>query len=125
MCGAKARTNFQFNPNDSQSSSKLLSAALIAKLHKCHLASLQIAKKHIHKHPGFDPSYAPYGGSPTSIVGTTTDGWPQDETWVYSDEGQTEANNNIHQQCLQPLEDDHIEQMIQELLDLGSFEIIT
>ncbi|XP_038899890.1 ethylene-responsive transcription factor ERF003-like [Benincasa hispida] len=130
MCGPNARTNFQYNPNDqhsSSSSSNLLSAALIAKLHKCHLASLQIAKKHIHKqHPaGFQPP-------PPSIAGPTTGRrWTPEETWVYSDEGQMEMNdnnnnNNIHhQQCLQPLEDDHIEQMIQELLHLGSFEIIT
>lgn len=130
MCGPKARTNFQLNLNDQpsfSSSSNLLSPALIAKLHKCHLASLQIAKKHIHKqHPGFDPN----GGPPPSISRTTTGQWPPEETWVYSDEAQMEINNNndnnIHrQQCLQPLEDDHIEQMIQELLDLGPFEIIT
>lgn len=136
MCGRKARTNFQFNPNDQQSSSsssssKLLSAALIAKLHKCHLASLQIAKKHVQKqHLGFDPNYAAYGGPPPSIAGTSSGGWLPEETWVYSDEAQMESNNinnnNIHhQQCLQPLEDDHIEQMIQELLHLGSFEIVT
>ncbi|KAA0062846.1 ethylene-responsive transcription factor ERF003-like protein [Cucumis melo var. makuwa] len=145
MCGPKARTNFPYNPNDQQSSSsfssssssKLLSAALIEKLHKCHLASLQIAKQHVHKqHPGFEPSYLAYGGSPPpSITGATTSRWTSDETWVYSDKGQLEMNNNNnnnnnnnihHQQCqLEPLEDDHIEQMIQELLDLGSFEIIT
>ncbi|GAY31840.1 hypothetical protein CUMW_280700 [Citrus unshiu] len=46
MCGPKARTNFPYNPNESQSSSsKLLSATLAAKLHKCHMASLQATKK--------------------------------------------------------------------------------
>ncbi|CAK9310363.1 unnamed protein product [Citrullus colocynthis] len=140
MCGPKARTNFQYNPNDQQlssssssSPSKLLPAALIAKLHKCHLASLQIAKKHVHRqHPGFEPNYTAYGGSPPpSIAGTTSGPWTPEDTWVYSDEGQMEMNNNSnnnnihHQQCLQPLEDDHIEQMIQELLHLGPFEIIT
>ncbi|KGN45227.1 ethylene-responsive transcription factor ERF003 [Cucumis sativus] len=143
MCGPKARTNFPYNPNDQQSSSsfssssKLLSAALIEKLHKCHLASLQIAKQHVHKqHAGFEPSYLAYSGSPPPIItGATTSQWASDETWVYSNKGdQMEMNNNNnnynnnihHQQCqLEPLEDDHIEQMIQELLDLGSFEIIT
>ncbi|XP_022991609.1 ethylene-responsive transcription factor ERF003-like [Cucurbita maxima] len=128
MCGPKARTNFQFNPNDQQSSSssssssKLLSAALMAKLHKCHLASLQIAKKHAaHKqHPGFESNYAVYGVPPPSISQTTTNRWRQEETQI-----ETNNNNIHHQQCLQPLEDDDIEQMIQELLDLGSFEIIT
>ncbi|XP_023547696.1 ethylene-responsive transcription factor ERF003-like [Cucurbita pepo subsp. pepo] len=130
MCGPKARTNFQFNPNDQQSSSssssssKLLSAALMAKLHKCHLASLQIAKKHAaHKqHPGFEPNYTVYGVPPPSISQTTTDRWRQEETQI---ETNNDNNNIHHQQCLQPLEDDDIEQMIQELLDLGSFEIIT
>ncbi|GKB74995.1 ethylene-responsive transcription factor ERF003-like protein, partial [Tanacetum coccineum] len=45
MCGPRARTNFPYNPNMSQSSSsKLLSATLTAKLHRCYMASLQMSK---------------------------------------------------------------------------------
>ncbi|KAG2238735.1 hypothetical protein Bca52824_092037 [Brassica carinata] len=45
MC-VRARTNFPYNPNAvPSSSSKLLSATLTAKLHKCYMASLQLTKQ--------------------------------------------------------------------------------
>ncbi|GJR61180.1 ethylene-responsive transcription factor ERF003-like protein [Tanacetum coccineum] len=48
MCGARARTNFPYDAQGSQSaSSKLLSATLRAKLHKCHMTSLEVAKKRV------------------------------------------------------------------------------
>ena len=50
MCGTRARTNFPYNPNASQSSSsKLLSATLTAKLHRCYMASLQMTRPSIHR----------------------------------------------------------------------------
>ena len=50
MCGTRARTNFPYNPNASQSSSsKLLSATLTAKLHRCYMASLQMTRPSIYK----------------------------------------------------------------------------
>ncbi|KAL6497101.1 hypothetical protein OROGR_029030 [Orobanche gracilis] len=46
ICGPTARTNFTYDADEAQSpSSKILSAALMAKLQKCHVASLKMAKK--------------------------------------------------------------------------------
>ncbi|OVA01357.1 AP2/ERF domain [Macleaya cordata] len=46
MCGTRARTNFPYNPNapHHSSSTNLLSATLTEKLHRCHLASLQMTR---------------------------------------------------------------------------------
>ncbi|KAK7381534.1 hypothetical protein VNO80_00079 [Phaseolus coccineus] len=136
MCGPKARTNFPYNPNEPHSSSsKLLSATLTAKLHKCHMASLslQMAKQ---KPPQNNKEPQPSQGSnPFSsaniIAGSSADTgfrWPENRheelrwlegNWV-SVGGQVEVS---HQQFQPVLEDDHIEQMIQELLDYGSIEL--
>ncbi|XP_030476695.1 ethylene-responsive transcription factor ERF003-like [Syzygium oleosum] len=132
MCGPKARTNFPYNPNEPQtSSSKLLSATLAAKLHKCHLASLQLAKKSVKKeikdsHPG----HFRWEGDRTSSERNgdqRAGGWSEERPTVVqwhemnwdSDEGQ--GDNSVQQ--FRPLEDDHIEQMIEELLDYGSIEL--
>ncbi|KAF5453273.1 hypothetical protein F2P56_028188 [Juglans regia] len=109
MCGPKARTNFSYNPNESQSnSSKLLSETLTAKLNKCHLASLQMAKNSAenepqapHEHTHFSPS--------NGIAGKS------------GEKGQVESSD--HHQQFKTLEDDHIEQMIEELLYYGSIEL--
>ncbi|KAF3955944.1 hypothetical protein ACB098_05G076400 [Castanea mollissima] len=101
ICGPKARTNFPYNPNAPLN--KLLSATLTAKLHKCHFASLQMAKKPVQKEPQFTVSSHQSSGQ-TGFV-----------------EGQVESSTN-NQQFL-PLEDDHIEQMIEELLYYGSIEV--
>ncbi|XP_061375405.1 ethylene-responsive transcription factor ERF003-like [Gastrolobium bilobum] len=135
MCGPKTRTNFPYNPNESQSSSsKLLSATLTAKLHKCHMASLslQMTKQ---KSPQEVPQGA-HGSNPfasgNAIAETSSNTgfrWPEErhdelqwleESWV-GEEGQLVE---VTEQQFQPvLEDDHIEQMIQELLDYGSIEL--
>ncbi|XP_065868274.1 ethylene-responsive transcription factor ERF003-like [Euphorbia lathyris] len=116
MCGPKARTNFPYNPNESQSSSsKLLSATLAAKLHKCQLASLQqVTKKnnnatqkshhHDHDHDHDQPQFDPFGSCST---------WPEETNW---------EGGNSQQQQSNELEDHHIQQMIEELLDYGSME---
>ncbi|CAL0325927.1 unnamed protein product [Lupinus luteus] len=136
MCGPKARTNFPQNPNNgssqsssssSSSSSKLLSATLTAKLHKCHMASLslQMAKQ---KQPQKEPQKASALFNPSNnnnaIVGTSGESgfrWVEGNNinWV-GVEGQVEVSQQQFQQVLQ---DDHIEQMIQELLDYGSIEL--
>ena len=139
MCGLKARTNFPYNPSEPHSSSsKLLSATLTAKLHKCHMASLslQMSKqnKPTHKEPqpqGVQSHRSSPFVSGNAIAGTSSDTgfrWPEkghDElqwlqgNWV-GEEGQVE----VAEQEFQPvLRDDHIEQMIQELLDYGSIEL--
>ncbi|KAF8041772.1 hypothetical protein BT93_A0390 [Corymbia citriodora subsp. variegata] len=132
MCGPKARTNFPYNPHEPQtSSSKLLSATLAAKLHKCHLASLQVAKKSSKKeiedsHPGHfrregDRTSSERNGD--QRAGGRSEERPTVVQWHEmnwdSDEGQ--GDNSVQQ--FRPLEDDHIEQMIEELLDYGSIEL--
>lgn len=131
MCGPKARTNFQYSPNEPQSSSsKLLSATLTAKLHKCHMASLslQMAKQ---KPPpqkeevlqeAQKPNH-PFGcPSNPDIAGTSSEAgfrWPETRhgEWL-------EGNWVGEKSHAQPvLDDDHIEQMIQELLHCGSIEL--
>ncbi|KAK6120504.1 hypothetical protein DH2020_026672 [Rehmannia glutinosa] len=114
MCGPRARTNFTYNANEPQSSSaKLLSATLMAKLQKCHMASLKMAKKPVlinklHNEPeklapGFDRKNIDQKGGNNYVgcVGPAENG----------------------QQFNKSLEDDHIEQMIQELLDYSSVEL--
>ena len=113
MCGQKARTNFPFNPNDPQSSSsKLLSATLEAKLHKCHMAALQVAKKNAAKEP-----YATQCNPLAPSCGIIRSDGEMDcqRKPEYKWEGE-ESQVGSEQQFI-PLEDDHIDQMIEELLD--------
>nr|APQ47418.1 AP2/ERF domain-containing transcription factor [Vernicia fordii] len=122
MCGPKARTNFPYNPNESQSSSsKLLSATLAAKLHKCHMASLQVTKnKNVTKQTIHRTHCDPFGTS-NDIAGKSVETdctWPEGK-WV-SEESQ--IGNSQEGQVNEELEDHHIEQMIEELLDYGSME---
>ena len=97
MCGPRAKTNFPYNPNAPPSTAaKLLSANLTAKLHKCYMASLQISKQ--------------------SAAETQK---------VMNSRGGEAAAGAVAAppQKLEALEDDHIEQMIEELLDYGSIEL--
>lgn len=134
MCGPKARTNFPYNPNGPQSSSsKLLSATLTAKLNKCHMASLSLQMSKQQQQPQREPNHVsstqmsnsiinPFVVSNNDIVGTSGENgfrWLDEVNWV-GFEGQVEVS---HQQFQPVLEDDHIEQMIQELLDYGSIEL--
>ncbi|KAJ1413138.1 DNA-binding domain superfamily [Sesbania bispinosa] len=135
MCGTRARTNFPYNPNASQSSSsKLLSATLTAKLHRCYMASLQMTRQTQSLLP--EPQRATV--SP-NVISTTnipmksgeTDAMmlPQKRQQV-KEEQESEGNwvfkkvkvESSHQQFM-PLEEDHIEQMIEELLHYGSIEL--
>lgn len=103
MCGSRARTNFPYNPNEPQtSSSNLLSATLMAKLQKCHMESLKMAKKM--------PIREPNAAEQSSCSNR--------EDCIYGENVQTGSG-----QELKALEDDHIEQMIEELLDYGSLEL--
>ncbi|KAI3455259.1 hypothetical protein Pfo_011922 [Paulownia fortunei] len=114
MCGPRARTNFTYNANEPQSSSaKLLSATLMAKLQKCHMTSLKMAKKPVlnklnepEQAPGFDRGNAI--DRKNGQMGANK----------YASESPTENG-----QQFKSLEDDHIEQMIQELLDYSSIEL--
>ncbi|PSS17740.1 Ethylene-responsive transcription factor [Actinidia chinensis var. chinensis] len=102
MCGPRARTNFPYNPNAPPSAAaKLLSANLTAKLHKCYMASLQISKQ----------SAVETQRVMNSRGGEIGGGWSPEKKAVAAP------------QKLEALEDDHIEQMIEELLDYGSIEL--
>ncbi|KAJ6732259.1 SHN SHINE DNA BINDING / TRANSCRIPTION FACTOR [Salix purpurea] len=134
MCGPRARTNFPYNPNASQSaSSKLLSATLTAKLHRCYMASLQVTKQ-----TSIQEQKKQKQKAPTSLANIPTNGivikseeldalfseksplqvQEAEGNWVYK---KVQVDNN--QQLIKPLEDHHIEQMIEELLDYGSIEL--
>ncbi|KAK2432391.1 ethylene-responsive transcription factor WIN1 [Trifolium repens] len=139
MCGPKARTNFPYNPNGPQSSSsKLLSATLTAKLNKCHMASLSLQMSKQQSPPQKEPQHIvstqSFNSSITNntfvygndIGGTSGETslirWLDDGNSFVGFEGQQVEVSN--QQFQPVLEDDHIEQMIQELLDSGcSIEI--
>ncbi|KMT19017.1 hypothetical protein BVRB_2g031130 [Beta vulgaris subsp. vulgaris] len=134
MCGPRARTNFPYNPNAPQTpSSKLLSATLTAKLHRCYMASLQVTKNSPNQaqQKGPSPQFSGSGNgigpkfretSPWSPEYGPTNGlvFPSPEpNWTMKIE-----NAQLEPQMqYTPLEEDHIEQMIQELLDYGSIEI--
>ncbi|KAK9098392.1 hypothetical protein Syun_025437 [Stephania yunnanensis] len=128
MCGPRARTNFPYNPNVPQtSSSKLLSATLTAKLHRCYLASLQMtrpAAKEAQRSP------TPSGGSPGGgIAGNSAElgsEWLSEGKMAATAGAQMPESNWVVKkvqmesaQQFKPLEDDHIEQMIEELLNSG------
>lgn len=116
MCGARARTNFAYNASESQSStSKLLSATLRAKLQKCHMASLQMTRKSAGRDTNQEAQ------SPVSDAGGEGIIVPRDrDNTVGCSNG--DKGENV-QQFTSLEDDDHIEQMIQELLHYGSVEL--
>ncbi|OWM86757.1 ethylene-responsive transcription factor ERF003-like [Punica granatum] len=137
MCGPRARTNFPYNPNATHSStSKLLSATLTAKLHRCYMASLQLTKS---SSPQVEPQKpaASHVSSVSSNLATPVkfedekvkflpDQRRQMVPFVQEIKAEEEVTGyQYHQQqfSFKPLEDDHIEQMIEELLDYGSIEL--
>ncbi|KAK1549517.1 hypothetical protein Q3G72_003281 [Acer saccharum] len=162
MCGPRARTNFPYNPNASQSSSsKLLSATLTAKLHRCYMASLQMTKSSNHHHheqqqQQQQPHHHQKNLSSQQVMTSTAaaangitlrtsemsggggGGGGVAATRLLETKPAVSLQQNINYiepnwvvkkvqvesfQEFKPLEDDHIEQMIQELLDYGSMEL--
>ncbi|CAN4097903.1 unnamed protein product [Withania somnifera] len=132
MCGPRARTNFTYNPNMPQtSSSKILSATLTAKLHKCYMASLQMTKtssqeQKISKGTPIQQSVYAYEVKQQmmlvpnpSVLSTRHEEAPTNLGVIRKVEDHVEDIP----QFVKPLEDDHIEQMIEELLDYGSIEL--
>ncbi|XP_010929116.1 ethylene-responsive transcription factor ERF003 [Elaeis guineensis] len=122
MCGPRARTNFPFNPNASPSSnSKFLSAALTAKLHHFNLVSLQATQPTAKDAPRRSPlsvsSRATNNRKSDSIDKHTT------KNPVVAMEEQMETKrvvkeeNDSREMQFTDLEEHHIEQMIEELLD--------
>ncbi|KAH0658862.1 hypothetical protein AABB24_011034 [Solanum stoloniferum] len=136
MCGPRARTNFPYNPNMPQtSSSKLLSTTLTAKLHKCYMASLQMTKT--------SPQEQKRAKNATNVQESVINSYkmkqqmlvpmPSVQLTHHHEEAKTVNLGVIRKvedqvlegipQFVKPLEDDHIEQMIEELLDYGSIEL--
>jgi hypothetical protein len=130
MCGPRARTNFPFNPNASQSSSsKLLSATLTAKLHKCYMASLQMNKPLAPEPQKQPPPHViaaniGFAGKTIEMGMRLPENNPVGElelepnNWVLK-----KVKVETSQQQFKSLEDAQIEQMIEELLDYGSIEL--
>ncbi|MCL7048852.1 hypothetical protein MKW94_007747 [Papaver nudicaule] len=119
MCGNRARTNFPYNPNSASfhSSSSLLSQTLTEKLHRCHLASLQI----MNNRPVF-MNYPTQESEPHNVAGKSdrmvkkrnaaAQQTVGSSSWVMKE---VEMEQNFQE--LRQLEEDDIEEMIEELLD--------
>ncbi|GMH10868.1 hypothetical protein Nepgr_012709 [Nepenthes gracilis] len=119
MCGTSARTNFPYNPNAPQSSSsKIFTATLTAKLHRCYMASLHMSENASVQVSRKVPVQSPIpAGDRITEVAT----WSTECQLVAPPP--PEVNLVAQQQQYKRLEDDHIEQMIEELLDYGSVEL--
>ncbi|XP_062089947.1 ethylene-responsive transcription factor ERF003-like [Humulus lupulus] len=132
MCGTKARTNFPYNPNEppSNSTNKLLSDTLRAKLQKCNVASLQMTKQPLFKETRVAQSTFTASAVTNSvgIAGNSGGAWC-DGNWVGAQMGTCSSSSSSSDsssdqvQFIKPLEDDHIQQMIEELLDYGYMEL--
>ncbi|CAL5204974.1 unnamed protein product [Lathyrus oleraceus] len=132
MCGTRARTNFPYNPNVSQSSSsKLLSATLTAKLHRCYIASLQITRPVSHQQQPQRESAESLTISTNNVPVKNSEESDTHTTMRHDEEEKNSEGNWVFkkvkvensQQFFKPLEEDHIEQMIEELLHYGSIEL--
>ncbi|KAH0762866.1 hypothetical protein KY290_018939 [Solanum tuberosum] len=100
MCGPTARTNFPYNATES---TRFLSSALIAKLQKCYMTSLTAMSKRTGK--------------------TKLEDKKEKEISTNRGDGEERQSESASQQYMKSLEDEHIEQMIEELLDYGSIEM--
>uniref|UniRef100_A0A1J3D9Y3 AP2/ERF domain-containing protein n=1 Tax=Noccaea caerulescens TaxID=107243 RepID=A0A1J3D9Y3_NOCCA len=136
MCGPRARTNFPYNPNAiPSSSSKLLSATLTAKLHKCYMASLQLTKQTQNQtqtqtqaqtqthNARLRPLSLPETDGVINVTGDGNQYNRGEVTETTMTEIKWEDGNANLQESFRPLEEDHIEQMIEELLHYGSIEL--
>ncbi|CAL1388002.1 unnamed protein product [Linum trigynum] len=123
MCGPRTRTNFPYNPNVPQSaSSKLLSANLTAKLHRCYMASLQMTKQASlqQQQQASKPPAATYANARVKTE-ELEQAQETESNWVGVNCKNVQVESN--QQLFKPLEDHQIEQMIEELLHYGSIEL--
>ncbi|KAH0666557.1 hypothetical protein KY285_027763 [Solanum tuberosum] len=123
MCGPRARTNFAFNDSDSHSSTptKYLSAALIAKLQRCQMKSLNM----VNNRPGTmkledenNQLSSCHQLGNRGDHGIARRNVQMSVEMPVSYESQAEST-----QQFKSLEDHQIEQMIEELLDYGSIEL--
>ncbi|KAE8682560.1 ERF003 protein [Hibiscus syriacus] len=129
ICGPRPRTNFPYNPNSPQSSSsKLLSATLRAKLHKCYMASLQMTKRQsLQKQKNEPPTPDIISNNGLSCRdGGTGVRLLEKRPLPVQDTKNNWVVKNAQVERTQPfksLEEYHIEQMIEKLFDYGSIEL--
>ncbi|XP_027126712.1 ethylene-responsive transcription factor ERF003-like [Coffea arabica] len=123
MCGPRARTNFAYNDNDPDSSStKFLSATLIAKLQRCHMTSLKMVNKRpVLAQENQEQQCGSRGNRVLDGIGQR-DGEMQFVVPLNQDRCESQGER-LSGQEFKSLEDDHIEQMIQELLDYSPVEL--
>ncbi|XP_047078312.1 ethylene-responsive transcription factor ERF003-like [Lolium rigidum] len=103
MCGPRARTNFPPNAVAAAASSSFLSAALVTKLHRFNLASVQAAQRQ-------REAAAAAAASAAAAAAIMPLGSVTGDTGSSSSSG-AEGWGGRH------LEEQHVEQMIEELLD--------
>ncbi|KAI3846167.1 hypothetical protein MKX03_022063 [Papaver bracteatum] len=129
MCGIRARTNFPYHPDSSSSysASNLLSPALTEKLHRCHLASLQImnnrpavlmkcpTQKSDPRNAGKSDKVAGIWSSSSSTLCSLKKRDMENTMAVQQTVGSSTSCLNIQE--FKQLEEDDIEEMIEELLD--------
>ncbi|KAK4786126.1 hypothetical protein SAY86_002815 [Trapa natans] len=134
MCGPQARTNFPYSPTTNRSpTSKLLSATLTAKLHRCYMASLQLTKSSSGQQGAASPAPSSSGSRGAQLIFKSEPSEPlpdqrrQAVPFIHEVKTEDDAHYQYSDQQFnfnfERLEDDHIEQMIQELLDYGSIEL--
>ncbi|KAJ3695545.1 hypothetical protein LUZ60_000922 [Juncus effusus] len=99
MCGNRGRTNFPYDSNTHISSNTTyLSSALTAKLHRFNMASMQVAPQQVRQ----QPTGTSFTSAELSVPVVTV---------------KQESNNAREMDQYDYLEEDHVEQMIEELLD--------
>ena len=116
MCGPRARTNFPFNPTCGPSSKpNYLSAALTAKLHRYNLASHQAPQPVAKASPVQEP-LPPFTAD--NKISIAIGDQQQNKLAVAVQQQQVESGWIMKDEVeLSYLEEHHIEQMIEELLD--------
>uniref|UniRef100_A0ACD5ZH81 Uncharacterized protein n=1 Tax=Avena sativa TaxID=4498 RepID=A0ACD5ZH81_AVESA len=104
MCGPRARTNFPPAAPAPVAASSFLSAALVAKLHRFNLASVQAAQRQREAAAAAAASAAAAAAMPPGVVGDAG------SLSSSSSSGAVGWGGRL-------LEEQHVEQMIEELLD--------
>ncbi|CAK9312801.1 unnamed protein product [Citrullus colocynthis] len=116
MCGPRARTNFPYDASLSRSSSsRLLSATLTAKLHRCYMASLQLTKQ--------SSSAACRSQNDFSVASGIAPAERVEADTTTVKKVKLESVDCGEPLMIEMLDDDHIQQMIEELLDYGGIEL--
>eukprot|EP01018_Ginkgo_biloba_P007176 Gb_03368 [translate_table: standard] len=136
MCGPRARTNFPFNPNAPPSpSSKVLSATLTAKLHRCYLASLQESRCAGSSKKDGISTRVNQSCNNQSLTCLRLDTEKSNNIGIWQKKAGTKQSESnwvmkVQLENSQPAistpkreTDDDIAEMIEELLDCGSLEI--